>query len=180
VSAGFDWSPYLIDHEQVLWSGRPSKSKFFTMSAVVCAIVLLALWMALVSIGSAPGGTLCTTEFCPKADRKAGLVLITGPLFLILWTVLTLLFATSRLDCAVTNKRALTLHRAYWRKRPKFMQVAIHGAYARISGFNLTVFDRHSGQRVELMARSSKELRTALAFVEDLSGRSNSVTSSAS
>ena len=150
------------------------------MLAAVYAVVLLGLWMALVSIESAPGGTLCTTEFCPKTDRKAGPALVVAPLFLVFWTVLILLFATSRLDCAVTNKRALALHRAYWRKRPKFMQVAIHGAYARISGFTLTVFDRHSGQRLELMAQSRKELQTALALVEDLSGKSNSVTSSAS
>jgi hypothetical protein len=150
------------------------------MLAAVYAIVLLGLWMALVSIGSAPGGALCTTEFCPEADRKAGPALIMAPPFLIFWTVVTLLFATSRMDCAVTNKRALTLHRAYWRKRPKFMQVAIHGAYARISGLNLTVFDRHSGQRVELMAQSRKELQTVLALIEDLSGKSDSAMSSTS
>ena len=167
MRADYDWSPRLNPGETVLWEGRPSTFKLLLFLSFICALALLARWMALTEIASAPGGIICVTAPCPEADRKAGLVvLIWVPTILTITAGMAVALVTSQLNCAVTNQRILSLHRAYWRRHPKFLHCPLKDAEAGIYAFFLIVHHKSLPQNLILLAGSKKELRSALALIK--------------
>ncbi|MDZ4070024.1 MAG: hypothetical protein U1E06_24800 [Tabrizicola sp.] len=174
MRADYDWSPRLDLEEAILWEGRPSTFKLLSFIACICAFALLARWMALTEIAGAPGGSSCVTEPCPEADRKAGLVaMIWAPTILVMAAAFGLALITSRLDCAVTNERILSLHRAHWRRQPKFLQCPVKDAEAGIHAVFLIVHHKSLPQNLILQAGSKRELRAALALIQRLSDKAS-------
>ena len=163
-------SAVLAPDEVILWEGKFPLFKFLTMITAIIVLVIVAWWLALLDIEAAPGGRACVTDYCPKADRKSGLMLIIAPVsvfFLI--GIVPLLFFVRNLY-AVTNKRVFSLHSAPWRGRPKLRQLPVDGAHAVIEGLlGLRVYGLEPGRQVVLMAKSRGELERAKGIVDSLS-----------
>jgi hypothetical protein len=137
--------------------------------------------MAVTELSGALGGSNCVTQLCPEADRKAGFIVVfVVPLTLVTMAVVTILLITSRLNCAVTNTGILSLHRAYWRRQPRFQQVSVKDIEAYIHGVCLIVHHKSLPSNIMLQAGSRRELQTALALIEDLSEKVSSAKPGAS
>lgn len=165
-----DLSSVLLPGEVTLWEGEFPMSKFLAMIIAIIVLVTVAWWLALSDVEAAPGGRACVTDYCPKADRKSGLILLFAPTAIIILIAALPLLLSVRNVYAVTSKRAFSLHNAFWRKRPKFTHISVLGAQATIDGpLGLRVYGREPGKQVVLLAKSRGELKRAKGIIDSLS-----------
>ena len=153
-----------------MWEGEVPLFKFLAMITAIIVLVIVAWWLALSDIEAAPGGRACVTDYCPKADRKSGLILLIAPAAMIILIAAVPLLLSVRNAYAVTSQRVFSLHTAFWRRRPKLTHLSVDGAHAVIDGpLGLRVYGREPGKQVVLLAKSRSELKRAKAIIDSLS-----------
>lgn len=163
--------------EDILWEGEFPLLKFLAIITAIIVLVIVAFRLALLDIEAAPGGRTCVTDYCPKADRRSGLLLTIAPIAIFVLVVILLLLFSVRNAYVVTSKRVYSLHNAFWRKRPKFTQLSVDGAQATIDGpLGLRVYGREHDRQVILLAKSRSELLRAKAVIDSLSQVSRAVS----
>jgi hypothetical protein len=163
-------SDFLDSGEDILWKGQAPLAKVIALLALMSFAAIATWWLAIINITAAQDCAASVADACPRPDRRSGLMLILGPVGAVVLALPVPFMLFVRNQYAITNKRILHLHTAPWR-RPKFTQVPMTGASARLEGAGLiiTVIGGERGHRVTLMAMTLSQARSALDLIQTLS-----------
>lgn len=126
----YDWAPFQKADEKLLWSGSASvRAIWRTIVLGIGFFGITAFWFGHIAFNYSSLGDYCADHYtrgCAKAFwlRWPGLVASTG---FVLCGILTLPISWFRWACydyAVTDRHALLIYRAIWRKSPPKLYVA--------------------------------------------------------